>query len=229
LISCYFKPAFILSFDKFNLQSEVLDGLRDMGFEKPTPVQEACIPLILEGRDILASAQTGTGKTAAFAIPVLQNLLEKKKKKQEGIRALVITPTRELAGQVDEAFFAIGYHTGLTTAKVYGGDDWSRQEKALNRGTNIIVATPGRLLDHIRIHDVDFSNLDYLILDEADRMLDMGFIPDITTIVSKLPKERQTLLFSATLPPKIVQLAQKMMNTAPSASIWRRRIWLPKG
>ncbi len=212
MISCYFKPAFILSFDKFNLQSEVLDGLRDMGFEKPTPVQEACIPLILEGRDILASAQTGTGKTAAFAIPVLQNLLEKKKKKQEGIRALVITPTRELAGQVDEAFFAIGYHTGLTTAKVYGGDDWSRQEKALNRGTNIIVATPGRLLDHIRIHDVDFSNLDYLILDEADRMLDMGFIPDITTIVSKLPKERQTLLFSATLPPKIVQLAQKMMN-----------------
>ncbi len=183
-----------------------------MGFEKPTPIQEACIPLILEGRDILASAQTGTGKTAAFAIPVLQKLLEKKKKKQEGIRALVITPTRELAGQVDEAFFAIGYHTGLTTAKVYGGDDWSRQEKALNRGTNIIVATPGRLLDHIKIHDVDFSNLDYLILDEADRMLDMGFIPDITTIVSKLPKERQTLLFSATLPPKIVQLAKKMMN-----------------
>lgn len=184
----------------------------DMGFEKPTPIQEACIPLILEGRDILASAQTGTGKTAAFAIPVLQKLLEKKKNKQEGIRALVITPTRELAGQVDEAFFAIGYHTGLTTAKVYGGDDWSRQEKALNRGTNIIVATPGRLLDHIKIHDVDFSNLDYLILDEADRMLDMGFIPDITTIVSKLPKERQTLLFSATLPPKIVQLARKMMN-----------------
>ncbi len=190
-----------------------------MGFEKPTPVQEACVPLILEGRDILASAQTGTGKTAAFAIPVLQNLLDKKKKKQEGIRALVITPTRELAGQVDEAFFAIGYHTGLTTAKVYGGDDWSRQEKALTRGTNIIVATPGRLLDHIKIHDVDFSNLDFLILDEADRMLDMGFIPDITTIVSKLPKERQTLLFSATLPPKIVQLAKKMMNNPESVNM----------
>ena len=183
-----------------------------MGFEKPTPIQEACIPLIMEGRDVLASAQTGTGKTAAFAIPILHNLLEKKKKKQEGIRALVITPTRELASQVDEAFFAIGYHTGLTTAKVYGGDDWSRQEKALNRGTNIIVATPGRLLDHIKIHDVDFSNLDFLILDEADRMLDMGFIPDITQIVSKLPKERQTLLFSATIPPKIEQLARKMMN-----------------
>ena len=183
-----------------------------MGFEKPTPIQEACIPLIMEGRDVLASAQTGTGKTAAFAIPILHNLLEKKKKKQEGIRALVITPTRELASQVDEAFFAIGYHTGLTTAKVYGGDDWSRQEKALNRGTNIIVATPGRLLDHIKIHDVDFSNLDFLILDEADRMLDMGFIPDITQIVSKLPKERQTLLFSATIPPKIEQLARKMMD-----------------
>jgi len=183
-----------------------------MGFEKPTPIQEACIPLIMEGRDVLASAQTGTGKTAAFAIPILHNLLEKKKNKQEGIRALVITPTRELASQVDEAFFAIGYHTGLSTAKVYGGDDWSRQEKALNRGTNIIVATPGRLLDHIRIHDVDFSNLDFLILDEADRMLDMGFIPDITQIVSKLPKERQTLLFSATIPPKIEQLARKMMN-----------------
>ncbi len=183
-----------------------------MGFEKPTPIQEACIPLIMEGRDVLASAQTGTGKTAAFAIPILHNLLEKKKNKKEGIRALVITPTRELASQVDEAFFAIGYHTGLSTAKVYGGDDWSRQEKALNRGTNIIVATPGRLLDHIRIHDIDFSNLDFLILDEADRMLDMGFIPDITQIVSKLPKERQTLLFSATIPPKIEQLARKMMN-----------------
>ncbi len=183
-----------------------------MGFEKPTPIQEACVPLIMEGRDVLASAQTGTGKTAAFAIPILHNLLEKKKNSQEGIRALVITPTRELASQVDEAFFAIGYHTGLSTAKVYGGDDWSRQEKALNRGTNIIVATPGRLLDHIRIHDIDFSNLDFLILDEADRMLDMGFIPDITQIVSKLPKQRQTLLFSATIPPKIEQLARKMMD-----------------
>ena len=201
-----------MSFDKFNLQDEVLDGLRDMGFEKPTPIQEACVPLIMEGRDVLASAQTGTGKTAAFAIPILHNLLEKKKNSQEGIRALVITPTRELASQVDEAFFAIGYHTGLSTAKVYGGDDWSRQEKALNRGTNIIVATPGRLLDHIRIHDIDFSNLDFLILDEADRMLDMGFIPDITQIVSKLPKQRQTLLFSATIPPKIEQLARKMMD-----------------
>ncbi|MBP3193564.1 DEAD/DEAH box helicase [Natronogracilivirgula saccharolytica] len=183
-----------------------------MGFEKPTPIQESCIPLIMEGRDVLASAQTGTGKTAAFAIPVLEKLSEKKKEKKEGIRALIITPTRELAGQVDEAFFAIGYHTGLSTAKVYGGDDWGRQEKALNRGTNIIVATPGRLLDHIKIHDIDFSNLDFLILDEADRMLDMGFIPDITQIVSKLPKKRQTLLFSATLPQKIIQLARKMMN-----------------
>ncbi len=211
-----------MSFDQFNLHQEVLDGLRDMGFEKPTPIQETCIPLILEGRDVLGTAQTGTGKTAAFAIPILEKLSEKKKQKQEGIRALVITPTRELAGQVDEAFFAIGYHTGLSTAKVYGGDDWSRQEKALNRGTNIIVATPGRLLDHMKIHDVDFSNLDYLILDEADRMLDMGFIPDITQIVSSLPKERQTLLFSATMPQKIVQLANKMMqnpervNMAPS-------------
>jgi len=201
-----------LSFDKFNLHEEVLNGLRDMGFEKPTPIQEACISLIMEGRDILASAQTGTGKTAAFAIPVLEKLSEKRKQGEKGIRALIITPTRELAGQVDEAFFAIGYHTGLSTAKVYGGDDWSRQEKALNRGTSIIVATPGRLLDHMKIHDVDFSNLDFLILDEADRMLDMGFIPDITQIVSSLPKERQTLLFSATMPQKIAQLAQKMMN-----------------
>ncbi len=201
-----------MSFEHFNLHEEVFNGLRDMGFEKPTPIQESCIPIIMAGRDVLASAQTGTGKTAAFAIPVLEKLSEKKKQKKEGIRALVITPTRELAGQVDEAFFAIGYHTGLTTAKVYGGDDWSRQEKALSRGTNIIVATPGRLLDHMRIHDVDFSNLDFLILDEADRMLDMGFIPDITQIVSTLPKKRQTLLFSATLPSKIVQLAKKMMN-----------------
>lgn len=193
-----------------------------MGFEKPTPVQDACIPSILEGRDVLVSAQTGTGKTAAFAIPVLEKLSQKKRDDKEGIRALIITPTRELAGQVDEVFFVTGYHTGLSTAKVYGGDDWARQEKALSRGTNIIVATPGRLIDHMKIHDVDFSNLDFLILDEADRMLDMGFIPDITHIVSRLPENRQTLLFSATLPSKIVQLAKSMMknperiNLAPS-------------
>lgn len=183
-----------------------------MGFDEPTPVQISCIPEVLHGNDILASAQTGTGKTAAFVLPVLQKLLDKKKEGELGIRVLVITPTRELAGQVDEAFFALGYHTGLTTAKVYGGDDWSRQEKALKRGTNIIVATPGRLLDHMKMHKVDFSNLDFLILDEADRMLDMGFIPDIQQIVGKLPKNRQTLMFSATLPDKIIQLAQSLMK-----------------
>lgn len=190
-----------------------------MGFKDPTPVQESCIPLILKGRDVLGSAQTGTGKTAAFVIPVLDKILQNKKNKKDGIRALVITPTRELASQVDEVFFALGYHTGLTTAKVYGGDDWGRQEKALSKGTNIVVATPGRLLDHMKIHTVDFSNLDFLILDEADRMLDMGFIPDITQIVNKLPKKRQTLLFSATLPDSIIQLAKKMMHKPERVSL----------
>lgn len=196
-------------FKDFNLAQEVLDGLRDVGFDNATPIQEQCIPLILEGRDVLASAQTGTGKTAAFAIPVLNQIFKKKK---NGIQALVITPTRELAKQVDEQFWTMGYHTGITTATVYGGDDWSQQSKALHKGVDIIVATPGRLLDQMKVKQIDFSDIDFLILDEADRMLDMGFIPDVMKIMRAMPEKRQNLMFSATMPPKIQQLVSTMMD-----------------
>lgn len=196
-------------FKDLNLAQEVLDGLRDVGFEETTPIQEKCIPMILEGKDVLATAQTGTGKTAAFAIPVLNKVFLEKK---EGIRALVITPTRELAKQVDEQFWSMGYHTGITTATVYGGDDWSQQSKALHKGVDVIVATPGRLLDQMKVKQIDFSKIDFFILDEADRMLDMGFIPDIMKIMRAMPEKRQNLMFSATMPPKIKQLVNTMMN-----------------
>lgn len=198
-----------MSFEQFKLSEEVLNGLQDVGFDKPTPIQEDCIPAILDGQDLLATSQTGTGKTAAFAIPILDRLNRNPK---EGVQALIIAPTRELAQQIDEQFWALGYHTGMPTATVYGGSDWGKQEKALKKGVNIIVATPGRLLDQMRLLDVDFSNLDFLVLDEADRMLDMGFIPDIKTIISKLPEERQNLMFSATMPKEIDQLARSMMQ-----------------
>lgn len=178
-----------------------------MGYSKPTPIQLEAIPAVLQGKDLLASAQTGTGKTAAFAVPLLHKLSEVKK---AGIRALVLAPTRELAMQIDEQFWSIGYHTGVTTASVYGGTDWGSQEQAIRDGVNVLVATPGRLLDHIRVNKIDFSQLEFLVLDEADRMLDMGFIPDVKTIISKLPKERQTLMFSATLSPKVESLAREL-------------------
>jgi superfamily II DNA/RNA helicase len=182
-------------------------GLSDMGFSKPTPIQSQAIPVVLEGKDLLASAQTGTGKTAAFALPLLQKLSSNKK---NGIRALILAPTRELAVQIDEQFWTIGYHTGVTTATVYGGTDWGAQEQAIRDGVNVLVATPGRLLDHIKVSNVDFSQIEFLVLDEADRMLDMGFIPDVMTIIRRLPKERQTLMFSATLSDKIESLAREL-------------------
>ncbi|HAC14638.1 MAG TPA: ATP-dependent helicase [Bacteroidetes bacterium] len=197
----------ILSFNDFNLSSDLLMGLSDMGFSKATPIQIQAIPAVLEGKDLLASAQTGTGKTAAFAVPLIEKLAANKK---NGIRALILAPTRELAMQIDEQFWTIGYHTGVTTASVYGGTDWGAQEQAIRDGVNVLVATPGRLLDHIKVSNVDFSQLEFLVLDEADRMLDMGFIPDVLTIIRRLPKKRQTLLFSATLSDKIEGLAKEL-------------------
>ena len=196
-----------MSFNEFNLSQDLLMGLSDMGFSKPTPIQSQAIPVVLEGKDLLASAQTGTGKTAAFALPLLEKLSSNKK---NGIRALILAPTRELAVQIDEQFWTIGYHTGVTTASVYGGTDWGAQEQAIRDGVNVLVATPGRLLDHIKVSNVDFSQLEFLVLDEADRMLDMGFIPDVMTIIRRLPKERQTLMFSATLSDKVESLAREL-------------------
>lgn len=193
-------------FSELNLCQEVLDGIRDLGFETATEIQQQAIPLILKGSDILATSATGSGKTAAFALPMLHSLMNSDR---DGIQALILAPTRELAQQIDEQLWVLGYHTGLSSTTVYGGSDWAAQERALKNGVNIIVATPGRLLDQIKLTDYDFSKLKMLVLDEADRMLDMGFIPDVQSIINRLPQERQSILFSATMTPKIEALAKQ--------------------
>lgn len=184
-------------------------GLEDIGYSEPTPIQELSIPVILSKKDVLGAAQTGTGKTGAFVIPIIQQIL---KNPSEGTKALILSPTRELAQQIDEQIFALGYHCGISSATIIGGEDFARQANAIRAGVDIIVATPGRLIDQTKVLDVDFNNIRFLILDEADRMLDMGFMPDVTHIIDKLPKERQTLLFSATMPKQIQKLAQDIMN-----------------
>ncbi len=184
-------------------------GLQDIGFSVPTPIQEKSIPLILSGQDVLGAAQTGTGKTGAFVIPILNQILSEP---NAGTKALILSPTRELAQQIDEQIFALGYHTGLSSSTIIGGEDFARQAEAIRAGVDLIVATPGRLIDQMKVLDVDFSNIKYLILDEADRMLDMGFLPDVNHIIDKLPKERQTLLFSATMPKEIQHLAKKIQK-----------------
>ncbi len=202
-----------MQFEELNLSPEVLNGLRDFNYKEPTPIQEQCIPNILEGKDILASAQTGTGKTGAFVLPILTKVQQHK---GQGIRALILAPTRELAKQIDEQIVGLGYYTGVTSATVYGGggsDDWTRQEKTLYaEQVNIIVATPGRLIDHMTIREINFSNIDFFVLDEADRMLDMGFLGDVRTIESRMPRKRQNLLFSATIPDDIEKFAREITH-----------------
>jgi ATP-dependent RNA helicase RhlE len=198
-----------LKFDDFKFSKDLLEGLKALRFEEPTPIQEQAIPSILEGKDLIGAAQTGTGKTGAFVIPLLQKLMNDK---DEGIRALILSPTRELASQIDEQIFAIGYHTGISSATVIGGSDFSEQAKAIRAGVDILVATPGRLIDQMKVMAPDLSNLKYLVLDEADRMLDMGFLPDVTKIIEQLPKQRQTLLFSATMPDEIQELSKRFMK-----------------
>lgn len=198
----------------------MLAGLTDVQFDEPTPVQEKAIPLVLEGKDLIATAQTGTGKTGAFVIPIMDRIM---RGKQDGTKALILSPTRELAQQIDEQIFAIGYHTGISSATVIGGSDFSVQAKALKAGVDIIVATPGRLMDQKKVVDIDFSKIEYFILDEADRMLDMGFLPDIKKIISWLPENRQTLLFSATMPKEIERLASAMMKNPVSVEIARAK------
>jgi ATP-dependent RNA helicase RhlE len=197
-----------LSFTEFGLSQEIIDGILDMGFTQPTPIQQQAIPLVLEGRDIVASAQTGTGKTAAFVVPILEKL---KNSPNKGIQCLILSPTRELAQQIDEQIFAIGYHVDMPSVTIYGGGDWGEQQKALERGVRIIVATPGRLLDLMKVRNLDFSNIEILVLDEADRMLDMGFIPDVRTIINRVPKQRQTLFFSATIHDKLKPLLDEFL------------------
>lgn len=183
-------------------------GLKDLRYEDPTPIQEECIPLILEGKDVIGAAQTGTGKTGAFVIPLLQKISTEA---SDHTRALILSPTRELAQQIEEQIFALGYHSGVSSATVTGGSDYGTQVKAIRAGVDIIVATPGRLIDQMNVLNIDFSHLDYLVLDEADRMLDMGFLPDVMKIVDQLPKERQTMLFSATMVDEVQKVVDKVM------------------
>jgi ATP-dependent RNA helicase RhlE len=198
-----------MPFSKFGLHADLLRGVRDLGFTRPTPIQHDAIPAAMEGRDVLACAMTGSGKTAAFVLPILHRLSGKKR----GVtRALVLTPTRELAAQIEEHARALATHTPLSAAAVFGGVGMGPQEHAFRVGADMIVATPGRLLDHFRCPYAKLEHLEILVLDEADRMLDMGFLPDIRRVLKHLPPRRQTLFFSATLPQPIVTLAREMLK-----------------
>ena len=201
-------------FDELALSDEVLDALWDMHFDECTPVQEKAIPVILDRRDVIACAQTGTGKTAAYILPLLTNLAFDDHDPDK-LNAIIMAPTRELAQQIDQQMEGFGFYVPFSSVAIYGGKDngaWGTQVTGLQKGADIVIATPGRLLSQMNIYDVDFSGVKYFILDEADRMLDMGFYDDIMTIVRKLPKDRQTILFSATMPPKIRQLAKTIMH-----------------
>ncbi len=209
-----------MPFSSFGLRAELLRGVRELGFTRPTPIQAEAIPPALEGRDVLACAMTGSGKTAAFLLPILQRLSEKPRRTT---RALVLTPTRELAAQIAEHLEELAVHTPLTGAAVFGGVGMGPQEHAFRSGVDVIVATPGRLLDHFRQHYARLHGLEVLVLDEADRMLDMGFLPDIRRVLRHLPPRRQTLFFSATMPPPIVELAHEMLRNPVTIQIERRQ------
>ncbi len=211
-----------MSFDQLNLSPPLLQAIAEQGYTKPTPVQEQAIPVILSGRDILAGAQTGTGKTAGFALPILERLYSQPMpKKPHPIRVLVLTPTRELASQVLESFKTYGKHLPLFSDVVFGGVSIHAQIKRLQRGTDILVATPGRLLDLMQQKKVDLSHVQFFVLDEADRMLDMGFIRDIRKVITALPKQRQNLLFSATYSKEIKALSAQLLNDPTEVAVAR--------
>ena len=212
-------------FNTFDFHPKVAAGVRAAGYTTPTPIQIQAMPTVLEGRDVMGLAQTGTGKTAAFALPILNRLIQGKR---GTLRALIVAPTRELAEQIHDAFGVLGRQTGLRSATAYGGVSINPQINRFKRGIDILVACPGRLLDHLQRKTVSLSRLEVLVLDEADQMFDMGFLPDIRRIIAKTPSERQTLLFSATMPREIAHLAKetltqpvtvKVGRTAPAATV----------
>ena len=208
-------------FDELALSDEVLDALWDMHFDTCTPVQEQTIPVILEGHDVISCAQTGTGKTAAYILPLLTNL-QYDNHDPNRLNAIIMAPTRELAQQIDQQMEGFGFYVPFSSVAIYGGNAsgaWGTQVTGLQRGADIIIATPGRLLSQMNIYDIDFSGVKYFILDEADRMLDMGFYDDIMTIVNKLPKDRQTILFSATMPANIRKMAKAIMHNPVEVQI----------
>ena len=234
-----------VAFTALNLDPKLLEGIRDLGFSHTRPIQTAVIPLALAGHDIIACAETGTGKTAAFVVPMVQWLLTTPRADVEGVaavvqsRVLVLAPTRELAVQIEDEIHGATYHTSITSAAVFGGVEMGMQERALRAGVDIIVATPGRLIDHMRQQNADLSAIQLLVLDEADRMMDMGFWPDVRRIISAMPAVRQTLLFSATMPDDVVRFALEIVRdakyvqvgqrSAPPTSITHRAAIVPGG
>lgn len=210
-----------MTFDEFGFEDEIMDGLDAMNFREATPVQEKAIPVIMDGKDMIACAQTGTGKTAAFILPLMNRMLLSGTGGNK-VRAIIVTPTRELAQQIDLQFEGFSYFAPISTVAVSGGGDgasWEQQKRGLKLGADVVIATPGRLISHLKVSNIDFSGVEYFILDEADRMLDMGFYDDIMDICSYLPKQRQTLMFSATMPPKIRQLAKNILNDPVEVSV----------
>jgi ATP-dependent RNA helicase RhlE len=209
----------MMSFKALGLHPVLVQATREMRYTEPTPIQVQAIPAVLAGRNLIATAQTGTGKTAAFLLPILHQLLGRPR---GTTRALVVTPTRELAQQIDDVCLGLAYHTDVRVGVLVGGAPMGKQEKALRAGVEILLATPGRLLDHMRQNQARFDTIHTLVLDEADRMLDMGFLPDLKRIVARLPARRQTLLFSATMPPVIVRLADEILRDPLKIQIGRR-------
>jgi ATP-dependent RNA helicase RhlE len=228
---CDLEP---IPFESLGLDPRLLEGIRDLGFSRTRSIQSAVIPLALAGHDVIASAETGSGKTAAFVVPILQHVLTKQAAAASAqdtapavaaasrSRVLVLGPTRELAVQIEDEMHGAAYHTTVTSAAVYGGVEMSAQERALRAGVDIIVATPGRLMDHMRQQNADLSNIELLVLDEADRMMDMGFWPDVRRIISAIPGARQTLLFSATMPDEVVRLALEIVREPKSVQVGQR-------
>ncbi len=203
-----------MQFSELNIIKPILEALTAEGYQQPTPIQVRAIPELLSGKDLLGVAQTGTGKTAAFAIPIIQLLQERKARRtgRPSVKSLILTPTRELAIQIGESFATYGKHTDITCTVIFGGVSQHSQVQALRNGTDVLVATPGRLLDLIQQRLLDIGHIELFVLDEADRMLDMGFVHDVKRVIAKLPAQRQSLFFSATMPPPIVQLANTILT-----------------
>ncbi|MGH7623611.1 MAG: DEAD/DEAH box helicase, partial [Gemmatimonadaceae bacterium] len=218
ILNPYFNP-YTVPFSVFHLHHDLLRGVKELGFVRPTPIQSDAIPPAVAGRDILACAQTGSGKTAAFLLPILHRLLEKKRGTTRG---LILTPTRELAAQILAELEELAVHTPLTAAAVFGGVGAGPQEHAFRTGVDVIVATPGRLLDHLKHPYANLRGIEHLVLDEADRMLDMGFLPDIRRILKHVPTKRQTLFFSATMPAPILALTREMLHDPATINLERR-------
>ena len=208
-----------MPFSQLKLNPALTKALRELGFVRPTPIQAESIPPALEGRDLIACAQTGSGKTAAFLLPIINRLIDRPRRTT---RALVLAPTRELAAQIHDDLDALAVHTPVTGAAVYGGVGMGPQEHAFRSGVDIIIATPGRLMDHMRSAYARLDHIEHLVLDEADRMLDMGFLPEIRRIIARLPARRQTLFFSATMPPPIAALAAEMLRSPVSIQTQRQ-------